>query len=151
MSLELTFVCPLLNGIHARPASALEEVARNFTAEISLVNERTGSSANAKSVLAIVGTDIRHRDPCRFVIGGPDANDALDALNAFLRHEFPRCDEALPPAASRNGEIPLPPGTTRGRRSNPAWQTSCARHRARPDHPHRRIACATYHRTEWGN
>jgi len=109
MSLEMTFVCPLPNGIHARPASALEEVARNFAAEISLINERTGSSANAKSVLAIIGTDIRHRDPCRIIIGGPDANDALAALNAFLRHEFPRCDEILPPPPGRNGEIPLPP------------------------------------------
>jgi phosphotransferase system HPr (HPr) family protein len=86
MSLELTFVCPLSNGIHARPASALEEVARNFAAEISLVNERTGNSANAKSVLAIIGTDIRHRDPCRsmlfYVTNSRDATKPCHPLPA---------------------------------------------------------------------
>ena len=49
-------------GIHARPASALEQVARRFAADISLTNERTGRTANAKSVLGIVGLDIRHGD-----------------------------------------------------------------------------------------
>jgi len=27
----------------------------------------------------------------------------------FLRDEFPRCDEALPPVTARNGETVLPP------------------------------------------
>jgi phosphotransferase system HPr (HPr) family protein len=83
MRQELPFTCPLPNGIHARPASALEEVTRAFAAEIVLCNERTGGSANAKSVLAIVGADIRHNDPCRFIISGPDADDAGAALSAF--------------------------------------------------------------------
>jgi phosphoenolpyruvate-protein phosphotransferase len=109
MRQELPFTCPLPNGIHARPASALEEVTRAFAAEIVLCNERTGGSANAKSVLAIVGADIRHNDPCRFIISGPDADDAGAALSAFLRHEFPRCDEALPPVTLNLQEIVLPP------------------------------------------
>ncbi|RPJ72839.1 MAG: hypothetical protein EHM24_08790, partial [Acidobacteria bacterium] len=36
------FTCPLPNGIHARPASALEEVARRFRSEVTLTNERSG-------------------------------------------------------------------------------------------------------------
>ena len=48
--------------MHARPASALEHVARRFAADLSLTNERTGRRANAKSVLGIVSLDIRHGD-----------------------------------------------------------------------------------------
>lgn len=109
MSLEFQFTCPLPNGIHARPASALEEVARDFASEITLFNDRTGRSANAKSVLAIVGADIRLNDRCRLNIGGPDADDALAALTAFLRNEFPRCDLDLPSEVAVNGESQLPP------------------------------------------
>ena len=49
MPLDYSFSCPLPNGVHARPASALEEVARSFTADVVLLNQRTGRSANAKN------------------------------------------------------------------------------------------------------
>jgi len=109
MSLEFQFICPLPNGVHARPASALEEVASCFGADIRLTNSRTGRTANAKSVLAIVGADIRQNDDCQLIVSGPDERDALAALATFLRNEFPRCDEALPPVPYVNGELPLPP------------------------------------------
>lgn len=109
MPLEFQFTCSLPNGVHARPASALEEVASCFGAEINLTNQRTGRSANAKSVLSIVGTDIRLNDSCSLRVSGADEADALAALTTFLVNEFPRCDEALPTVA-RNGERPLPPG-----------------------------------------
>ena len=109
MRLEFQFTCPLPNGIHARPASALEEVARDFTADITLCNDRTGRIANAKSVLAIVGADIRLNDRCRLSVGGPDADDALAALTAFLRNEFPRCDHELPAVTSLSADHELPP------------------------------------------
>src|SRR5512139_3292333 len=97
MSLEYSFTCPLPQGVHARPASALEDVARHFTADISILNERTGHIANAKSVLAIVGIDIRLDDRCRLIVDGAGEGTALDALTLFLEQEFPRCDEVLPP------------------------------------------------------
>src|SRR5690606_34203670 len=97
MSVELKFKCPLPNGVHARPASALEEVTSCFRADITLLNDRTGASANAKSVLAIVSADIRLNDECRLIASGPDERDAADALATFLKEEFPDCDQALPP------------------------------------------------------
>ena len=109
MSLEYTFTCPLPQGVHARPASALEDVARHFTADISILNERTGQVANAKSVLAIVGIDIRLDDRCRLTVAGPGEQAALDALKLFLEQEFPRCDDLLPPVQAPPGEIWLPP------------------------------------------
>jgi fructose-specific PTS system IIA-like component len=62
MALEQEFICPLPSGIHARPASALEEVVRHFASEVNLFNRRTQRRANGKSILAMVGTDVRQGD-----------------------------------------------------------------------------------------
>jgi len=109
MPLEFTFTCPLPNGVHARPASALEEVASCFGADILLTNGRTGRTANLKSILAIVSADIRQHDGCRLHVSGADERDALDALRNFLSDEFPHCDGTLPQPALVNGEHRLPP------------------------------------------
>jgi fructose-specific PTS system IIA-like component len=98
----------LPNGIHARPASALEEVARRFESSITLENGRTAQSANAKSVLGIVGLDIRNGDDCRLVVGGSDEQEAAAALAVFLEDAFPRCDDALPGMESPPGAVALP-------------------------------------------
>jgi fructose-specific PTS system IIA-like component len=107
--LEHTFTCPLPNGVHARPASALEEVARPFASAISILNERTGQAANAKSVLGIVATDIRLGDCCRLTVTGPDERKAFDALTTFLDHQFPHYDDALPVIETPADAVYLPP------------------------------------------
>jgi fructose-specific PTS system IIA-like component len=105
----LTFTCPLANGVHARPASALEEVMRGFSSRITIVNERTGQSANAKSVLGIIGLDIRLDDRCGMTVGGTDEREAAAAVKRFLESDFARCDDALIPAPQTSGKTPLPP------------------------------------------
>ena len=109
MPREYAFTCPLPMGIHARPASALEEVARRFASVITILNQRTGDAANAKSVLAIVGLDIRLNDRCLVSIEGEDEPSALAALAHFLDRDLPHCDDALPPMPAAPGEIRLPP------------------------------------------
>ena len=108
MALEHEFICPLPGGVHARPASALEEITRGFASEVTLLNRRTRRIANGKSILAIVGTDIRQGDACVFMVNGPDELEAMAALSAFLRDQFPHCDAPL--AAAKPGEgLPLSP------------------------------------------
>ena len=109
MAFAYRFTCPLASGVHARPASALEHVARRFTADVSLTNDRTGQIANAKSVLGIVGLDIRYGDQCRIVTVGRDAAWAVESLRVFLEQSFPRADDAPPPSARRPGDVRLPP------------------------------------------
>ncbi|HEY9508729.1 MAG TPA: phosphoenolpyruvate--protein phosphotransferase [Verrucomicrobiae bacterium] len=109
MPLDLSFSCPLPNGVHARPASALEEVARTFNADVVLLNQRTGRSANAKSILSIVGADIRFSDPCLLKINGTDEERAMAALGSFIRNTLPRQEAALPPITITDGELNLPP------------------------------------------
>jgi fructose-specific PTS system IIA-like component len=109
VSTEFTFIFPLAAGLHARPASALEELARSWAAEVTLINERTGRRASLRSVLALVGTDTRRGDRCRLTFEGADAPAARTAAAAFLRERFPHCDDALPAAPGAAGEIRLPP------------------------------------------
>jgi fructose-specific PTS system IIA-like component len=108
MALEHPFTCPLPNGMHARPASAIEAVARRFASAVTIANERTGQAADAASVLGLVGLGIFHGDPCRLVVSGPDEREAFEALTRFLEHDFPQCDAALPAIEERAGDIPLP-------------------------------------------
>lgn len=104
---EYVFECPLPNGLHARPASQLADVASRFVAEITLTNERTGTSANAKSVLAMVATDVKRGDGCRVRIAGADAEPARAALCDFVTNVLPGCDEPLPePQASASPRLP---------------------------------------------
>lgn len=107
MSFEHDFACPLPNGLHARPASQLAEVALKFGGEITLTNLRSGAVANAKSVLALVAADIRNGDPCRLRASGAGAAEALASLRGFVEDVLPGCDEGLPcgPAAA---ELRLP-------------------------------------------
>lgn len=109
MPLEQHFTCPLPNGVHARPASALEEVLRAFDSDVVLTNQRTSRTANSKSILSIVGADIRHADPVVFRISGPDETKAMAALTEFLHEKFPLCDQPLTTDAKPNGDLRLPP------------------------------------------
>jgi fructose-specific PTS system IIA-like component len=108
MSLEYHFICPLRNGIHARPASALEEVSRGFASEAILVNQRTHHAANSKSVLSLIGADIRFNDSCMFTVSGADEQMAMATLSDFLEKVFPHCDDAQPEIKKLNGKEPLP-------------------------------------------
>jgi fructose-specific PTS system IIA-like component len=109
MSLKHQFICPLSNGVHARPASLLEEVSRNFDSEIILFNQRTGQTANAKSVLAIISADIRHNDSCELTVHGSDEQKAMSKMFDFVSHTLPHCDDApaVNPPANGKSELPL--------------------------------------------
>jgi multiphosphoryl transfer protein len=107
-SLQFVFSCPLASGIHARPASYLAEVANQFAAESTLANLRNGLTANAKSVLGIISTDIRNGDRCSLHVTGPDEHAAQAALRRFVDETLPRCDVPLASVADSNAAGKLP-------------------------------------------
>ncbi len=117
MSVSYRFSFPLAGGMHARPASALEHVARRFAADVSLTNLRTDQTANAKSVLGIVGLDIRQDDACALEVIGPDAEPAIESLTGFIEQTLPHVDDVAPPTQATAREISLPPVL---RRAHPA-------------------------------
>jgi phosphoenolpyruvate-protein phosphotransferase len=107
-SLQFVFSCPLASGIHARPASYLAEVANQFAAESTLTNLRNGLTANAKSVLGIISSDIRNGDRCSLHVSGSDEHAAHAALRRFVDETLPRCDVPLASVADSNAASKLP-------------------------------------------
>ncbi|MDN6550138.1 MAG: HPr family phosphocarrier protein, partial [Enterobacterales bacterium] len=104
MSQVLKFTCELPNGVHARPASHIETLCNQFTANIEWLNLRTGRKGDAKSALALIGTDTLHGDACHIMIEGADAEQALERLSSFIKDEFPHCDAPLPQVAQTQDE-----------------------------------------------
>jgi len=93
MPLEIPFNFPLTNGMHARPASRLQDVAGAYRSTITFVNRRTGARANGKSTLALVATLTRQGDSCALLIEGEDEQEALRGMRRFITEEFPGCDD----------------------------------------------------------
>ncbi|CAN5699507.1 phosphoenolpyruvate--protein phosphotransferase [soil metagenome] len=109
MPREIRFDFPLPNGLHARPASHVQELASQFSSTVQITNLRSDAIANAKSVLSMVSADIRQNDALVISISGPDEDRAEAELQRFLRDVLPGCDDEPQEttAASRNN-APLP-------------------------------------------
>ena len=96
MPIEYKFNCPLPNGLHARPATALMERAHRWHAELHLVNLRTGEVANVRSVIELVAAGVMADDPCLVRCTGEDEVAASAALSRFITEELASLDEPLP-------------------------------------------------------
>lgn len=106
----IPFAFPLANGLHARPASLLQEACLRFDAAVIFRNRRNRRRADAGSVLELVGSSTVAGDPCSLEISGPGEKEAAQALRAFLQHELAHADDAEPAAAVvASGSQWLPP------------------------------------------
>ena len=85
---DLVFTCELVHGLHARPASALVELAETFESVMELENLRTGHKACLDSALSLIAADIAYRDTCKVSANGPDANEALKKVKKFVLKEL---------------------------------------------------------------
>lgn len=112
MSLVVEFICELPNGVHARPASCVETLCNTFSSKIEWHNLRTDRTGDAKSALALIGTDTLTGDSCRLIITGEDEQSAFERLAQWLKVEFPHCDAPLAAAISTDLD-PLPESLTR--------------------------------------
>jgi fructose-specific PTS system IIA-like component len=106
---EYRFICPLPNGLHARPANRLEEVVSGFSSRVSVENLSNRKVANARSILSLVSADIKQGDECVLKVDGADCESAYHELVRFLRDELPACDEVLPEAQESSSESFVPP------------------------------------------
>lgn len=112
MTQVVEFVCELPNGVHARPASHVETLCNTFASQIEWHNLRSDRKGDAKSALALIGTDTLTGDACRLVITGADELNAQQRLAQWLKEEFPHCDAPLAAAISTDLD-PLPESLTR--------------------------------------
>lgn len=81
-------------GLHLRAAGEVVKLARSFKAEILL--EHGGRLADARSILSVVGLAVACNGLVSIEATGPDATEALDALELLFAAGFE-------PAAQSNG------------------------------------------------
>jgi multiphosphoryl transfer protein len=73
---------PGRSGLHARPATALASLAKEFTSDIQI---RFGAqTANAKSLLALLKLGVEGGATIRVMAQGADAKEALEALERAI-------------------------------------------------------------------
>ncbi len=95
-------------GLHARPAAVLASAAKSFAAEIRL--ERGADSANARSVVGIMGLDIALGDSVRIVARGADAKAAVASLTKLLTSGLGE-EGAAPSSSAPKAAAPKPKAT----------------------------------------
>jgi phosphocarrier protein len=73
-------------GLHARPASTFVRTVNQYEAAVTVGRAADGpdDTVDANSMLAVTGLGIEHGESVRIVAEGPDASEALDALEAVL-------------------------------------------------------------------
>jgi phosphocarrier protein FPr len=99
-------IIPNPEGLHARPAAVLANLAQKYESNIRL--KRGDDQANAKSVMAIMGLEVLEGHKVQVIARGPDATQAARELAEALREGlgeegvFPVAEAttALAPAAT---------------------------------------------------
>lgn len=93
------------SGLHARPATALAELAKSFQAEIRV---RHGNQvANGKSLMALLKLGVATGGTVRIMAEGPDAAQALQALQAAIEDDLEE-PETAPEASTGDGPEAVP-------------------------------------------
>lgn len=110
--LTIQFLCPLPNGIHARPAWELKEQCSQWQSEITFINHRQNAKADAKSSLALIGTGTLFNDSCSLNISGSDEEQARRVLEEYIQVRFIDSDSIQPTQAELTAH-PLPRSLSR--------------------------------------
>lgn len=69
-------------GLHLRPAGNLCKEAMKFKSKVTF--EYRGNTANAKSVLSVLGACIKSGDEITLICEGEDEKEALESLVAYI-------------------------------------------------------------------
>ena len=107
------------HGLHARPATNLVNVVKQFNAKITVENiTRTTAPVSAKSLMKVVALGVTAGHRLRFVAEGDDAQQALEAIRDAIVSGLGETVSAVPPsepdsiesvavqsAVKKNGEI----------------------------------------------
>lgn len=110
--LTIQFLCPLPNGLHARPAWELKEQCSQWQSEITFINHRQNAKADAKSSLALIGTGTLFNDSCSLNISGSDEEQARRVLEEYIQVRFIDSDSVQPTLAELTAH-PLPRSLSR--------------------------------------
>ena len=81
-------------GLHARPSVKLTRLAKTFASEIEMAAGAEGPWVDAKSIVKVMAVKAAKGATLRFRAKGPDATEALFALQALVVGGFAE-DEGL--------------------------------------------------------
>ena len=73
-------------GIHARPAGALAQAAKEFESVVLVEND--GKTAEATKLMAMMGLGIRCNDTVTVTVAGPDEDEAVVAIEKFFKERM---------------------------------------------------------------
>jgi phosphotransferase system HPr (HPr) family protein len=74
------------HGMHARPATALLKLARQFSSEISM--EKNEKTIQMKSMLNILALALKYGETVIVIIEGEDEEEAAAALDIFFKEDM---------------------------------------------------------------
>lgn len=77
------------NGLHARPAGKLVNVAGGFDSNITVT--KGNQSASAKGLFALMGLGIKQGDKVTVECEGIDEKNAIVAMKEFFKNNFSSC------------------------------------------------------------
>ncbi len=126
-TITLTVRNPL--GLHARPAARFVQTAAGFDAEVTVTNVTAGRGpASGRSLNAIATLGVRQGHEIAVAASGPQASDALAALEALAARDFDEEVAVQPPAPSPARPQAGPPGALVGLPAAPGIALGAARH-----------------------
>ena len=81
--MEREFVIKNEQGIHARPATNLVQLANQYQSELNLVFN--GVSVDLKSIMGVLSLGVTRGSLITIRAEGEDANDALKQISLFIQ------------------------------------------------------------------
>jgi len=73
------------HGLHARPGTALVNVIKQFSSEITVTNlDGSGKPANGRSLMKVVALGVKKGHHLRFTASGEDAEIALQSIGEAI-------------------------------------------------------------------
>ncbi|MCA0971817.1 phosphocarrier protein HPr [Halobacillus litoralis] len=82
---EQTMTITAADGVHARPATALVQVAGQYESDVNI--EYKGKSVNMKSIMGVMSLGIPKGAEVKFSAAGSDEAEAVEAVVAKAKEE----------------------------------------------------------------
>ncbi len=82
---EQTMTITAADGVHARPATSLVQVAGKFQSDVNL--EYNGKAVNMKSIMGVMSLGIPKGAEIKFTAEGSDEAEAVEAVVAKAKEE----------------------------------------------------------------
>jgi phosphocarrier protein len=73
-------------GLHARPAAQFVQKASSFSSKVTI--QAGGKTADAKSILAIMGLGLGQGSKIELTANGPDEAECLAGMRALVESNF---------------------------------------------------------------